>query len=74
MNRFIDLPGDNRKYVYLPNPTWGNHNTIFQDSGFACKAYKYYDEKTCGLDFKGLSDDVKVVCILFFDLTSLECS
>jgi aspartate aminotransferase len=59
MNRFIDLPGDNRKNVYLPNPTWGNHNTIFQDSGFACKAYRYYDEKTCGLDFKGLSEDVK---------------
>jgi aspartate aminotransferase len=59
LNRFIDLPNENKKFVYLPNPTWGNHNTIFQDSGFACKQYRYYDEKTCGLDFNGLLEDVK---------------
>jgi len=45
--------------VYLPNPTWGNHNTIFQDSGFQCKTYRYYDDNTCGLDFKGFLEDVK---------------
>jgi len=59
MKRHIDLPGDNKKFVYLPNPTWGNHNTIFQDAGFQCKTYRYYDDKTCGLDFKGLLEDVK---------------
>jgi len=59
MNRHIDLPGDNKKFVYLPNPTWGNHNTIFQDSNFQCKTYRYYDDKTCGLDFKGFLEDVK---------------
>lgn len=59
MNRWIDLPGDNKKFVYLPNPTWGNHIPIFQDSGFQVKYYKYYDDKTCGLEYRGLIDDVK---------------
>jgi len=59
MARHINLPGDNAKTVYLPNPTWGNHIPIFQDSGFNVKYYKYYDENTCGLDFKGLTQDVK---------------
>jgi aspartate aminotransferase len=60
MERFIDLPGDNRKTVYLPTPTWGNHIPIYGDAGFQVKHYKYYDEKTCGLDFKGLTADLKV--------------
>jgi len=59
MERFIDLPGDNKKIVYLPSPTWGNHIPIYNDAGFQVKYYKYYDEKTCGLDFKGLTADVK---------------
>jgi len=59
INRWIDLPGDNKKTVYLPNPTWGNHIPIFQDSGFGIKYYKYYDENTCGLNFKGLIEDVQ---------------
>jgi len=59
MSRFINLPGDNAKTVYVPNPTWGNHNTIFNDSDFKVKTYKYYDDKTCGLDFKGLTEDLK---------------
>jgi len=56
--RFIDLPDKNT--VFVPNPTWGNHNTIFKDAGFAnIKEYKYYDSKTCGLDFEGLKTDLK---------------
>jgi len=59
MERWIDLPGDNRKTIYLPNPTWGNHIPIYGDAGFQVKTYKYYDEKTCGLDFQGLKTDLK---------------
>lgn len=59
MERFIDLPGENRKIVYLPTPTWGNHIPIYGDAGFQVKNYKYYDEKTCGLDFQGLTNDIK---------------
>lgn len=64
MQRFIDLPGDNKRTVYLPNPTWGNHIPIFQDSGFGVRYYRYYDDKTCGLEYKGLIEDVQVcICI-----------
>jgi len=59
LHRFIDLPGDNKKTIYLPNPTWGNHIPIFKDAGLQTKTYKYYDEKTFGLDFDGLKGDMK---------------
>ena len=29
------------------------------DSGVVAKQYRYYDKKTCGLDFAGLLDDLK---------------
>jgi len=59
MRKFIGLPGDNAKTIWLPDPTWGNHLPIFKDAGFALKTYKYYDEKTCGLNFEGMKQDVK---------------
>ena len=45
--------------VYVPNPTWGNHNTIFGDAGLQVKPYRYYQPKTKGLDLEGLLADVK---------------
>jgi len=55
INRF--LPG---KEVYFPDPTWGNHQTIFKDAGVkGIKAYRYYDPKTVGLDINGLVADLK---------------
>jgi len=56
MSRFLDIP---EKTVWLPKPTWGNHLPLFQDAGFKLKEYRYYDPKTCGLDFKALTEDVK---------------
>jgi aspartate aminotransferase len=44
--------------VYLPQPTWANHIPIFADTGFGIKHYKYYDPSNCGLDFKGLLNDL----------------
>jgi len=29
--------------VYVPNPTWPNHNNIARDAGFDVKFYSYYD-------------------------------
>ena len=29
--------------VYLPDPTWANHNKIFSHAGFELKQYPYYD-------------------------------
>jgi aspartate aminotransferase len=52
-NRFLP-----QKEIYFPNPTWGNHNTIFEDSHFKSKAYKYYDGKG-GLDFQGMKADIE---------------
>lgn len=45
--------------VYVPNPTWGNHLTIFNDSGLKTSAYRYYKPATKGLDLEGLLEDVK---------------
>ncbi len=60
MHKFIDLPAENKKIVWLPDPTWGNHIPLYKDAGFNIKTYKYYDEKTCGLNFNGMKTDVKV--------------
>ena len=51
--------GGSKPAVYVPNPTWGNHNTIFGDSGLSVKQYRYYQPKTKGLDLEGLLADVK---------------
>jgi aspartate aminotransferase len=59
MRRHIDLPGENKKRIYLPNPTWGNHIPLYKDAGFEVKYYAYYNEKNCGLDFDGLVRDVE---------------
>jgi aspartate aminotransferase len=49
------------KVVYLPSPTWGNHTPIFKHSGLDVKSYRYYDPKTCGLDFVGALDDISKI-------------
>lgn len=41
------------KVIYLPSPTWGNHNKIFPNGGIAVKHYRYYLPATRGLDFAG---------------------
>nr|CAH7768483.1 unnamed protein product [Callosobruchus chinensis] len=53
------FPGN--KVVYLPTPSWGNHTPIFKHAGLDVKSYKYYDPKTCGLDFKGAMDDISKI-------------
>jgi len=58
MQRFLEVP--NKGTIYVPNPTWGNHPTIYRDAGFKeVKQYRYYNDKTCGLDFQGMLADVK---------------
>lgn len=47
------------KKVYMPNPTWGNHIPIFAECGLEVQTYRYYDAKTCGLDIKGLIEDIQ---------------
>lgn len=56
INAFFPGPKD----VYLPTPSWGNHTPIFKHAGVNVKAYRYYDSKTCGFDFKGALEDINV--------------
>ncbi|XP_055542365.1 aspartate aminotransferase, mitochondrial [Wyeomyia smithii] len=49
------------KDIYLPTPSWGNHNPIFRHSGLNVKAYRYYDPSTCGFDFKGALEDLSKI-------------
>lgn len=66
------FPGN--KVVYLPTPSWGNHTPIFKHAGLDVKSYKYYDPKTCGLDFAGALDDISVnihIFVLIFSMINL---
>ena len=42
----------------MPNPTWGNHIPIMQNAGLVPAQYKYYNPKTCSVDFTGLMEDI----------------
>jgi len=45
--------------VYISDPTWSNHYKIFEHAGLKNqKKYRYFDPKTNGLDFKGMTDDI----------------
>ena len=41
--------------VWISNPSWENHRALFEAAGFAVEAYPYYDAKTRGLDFAGMT-------------------
>jgi aspartate aminotransferase len=56
--RWLNIPNWAGKPIYMPAPTWANHENIFRDSGMTHKFYKYYDAKTCGLDFNGMKSDI----------------
>lgn len=44
--------------IHIPNPTWGNHIAIFQDSGLKPVYYPYYDNQKNSVDFTSLFDYV----------------
>ena len=52
-----------RLQVYLPKPSWGNHNPIFGHAGMEVSGYRYYDPATCGFDFNGACEDIKVCSV-----------
>ncbi|KAL2005687.1 hypothetical protein VTN00DRAFT_10180 [Thermoascus crustaceus] len=47
------------KKIYIPTPSWANHNAVFKDSGLEVAQYRYYNKDTIGLDFDGLIADLK---------------
>ena len=40
--------------VWISDPSWENHQAIFEGAGFKVRAYPYYDAKTHGLNFNGM--------------------
>lgn len=55
LNRFYP----HAKKIYIPTPSWANHNAVFKDSGLEVVKYKYYNKDTIGLDFDGMIADLK---------------
>lgn len=53
------------KDIYLPSPTWGNHNPLFKFQGLNLKTYRYYNPTNCGFDFEGALDDISVVIFFY---------
>eukprot|EP00466_Bigelowiella_natans_P012998 jgi/Bigna1/53472/estExt_Genewise1Plus.C_200027 len=51
-------PSGTKPDVYVPNPTWGNHIPIMEDSGLKVRKYRYYDSKTNGVDINGMLEDI----------------
>jgi len=47
------------KKIYIPTPSWANHNAVFKDSGLQVEKYRYYNKDTIGLDFDGMVEDLK---------------
>ncbi|MGE6109034.1 amino acid aminotransferase [Aeromonas sobria] len=42
------------KTVWISDPTWANHVSVFQAAGLEVKWYKYYDPASKGLDFAAM--------------------
>jgi len=40
--------------IWISDPTWGNHTTIFEKAGLDVKVYPYYKKETKGFDFEGM--------------------
>lgn len=47
------------KDIYIPNPSWANHNAVFTQAGLKVHKYRYYNQDTIGLDFEGMMKDIK---------------
>ena len=45
--------------LWVSNPTWGNHFTIFEGAGVDVKEYPYYDNGTEGLQFTAMVDHLE---------------
>ena len=45
--------------LWVSDPTWGNHESIFNSAGVEVKPYPYYDPKTNGLRFDDMMTTLK---------------
>ncbi len=47
--------------VWISNPSWENHQALFESAGFKVNVYPYYDAETHGLDFNGMLETLKTL-------------
>ena len=47
--------------VFVPNPTWPNHNNIIRCAGLQPHTYRYYDAATNTLDIEGMLTDLRTI-------------
>ncbi len=45
--------------VWVSDPTWDNHRSMFDGAGFVVNDYPYYDAKTGSLNFSGMLETLK---------------
>jgi len=45
--------------IYISNPTWSPHSTIFTQVGLQVKEYPYYNKSTNSIDIEGLMSTLK---------------
>lgn len=55
LNRFYP----SGKQIYIPTPSWANHNAVLKDSGMKVEKYRYYNKDTIGLDYDGMIADIE---------------
>lgn len=49
------------KTIWISDPTWANHVSVFLAAGLTVKWYKYYDAATKGLDFAAMQASLSEV-------------
>ena len=47
--------------IWVSNPTWANHNAVFEAAGLTVRTYTYYDYENKTLDFDGMLAQLKQV-------------
>ena len=47
--------------VWISDPSWENHQALFEGAGFTVRAYPYYDAKTHGLNFTGMLEALEAM-------------
>lgn len=47
--------------VWISDPTWPNHPSIFQAAGLAVKTYPYFDADTNGVNFAAMLNAIKAI-------------
>ncbi len=45
--------------VWVPTPTWANHEPLIGSAGLQIKSYPYYNRETLGVDFEDMLDHLR---------------